>query len=241
MTDYLRQYILYYTAIIKPLQKRKTQLNHDLQKLWAERRPNNEKISNIEGNTHKSMTDRTSIEELITSELNSFYQLQSLFSRSIILIHYNLKCQLYTDMNVSKKFSFRAYIYHMKENHSFIRALSKSFITTAEQKSLKSILFLSKTLSNAETHYWSTELEVAGLIWLIQKIHHMLESSEKLTIIYTNHFITLSIVYQSSLTSITSIDKINLQLIHISEYLQRFCLDIQHKAGKINIISDTLS
>ena len=30
MTDYLRQYILYYTAIIKPLQKRKTRLNYDL-------------------------------------------------------------------------------------------------------------------------------------------------------------------------------------------------------------------
>ena len=33
MTDYLCQYILYYAVIIKPLQKRKTRLNHDLQKL----------------------------------------------------------------------------------------------------------------------------------------------------------------------------------------------------------------
>ena len=33
MTDYLHQYIPYYTAIIRSLQKRKTQLNHELQKL----------------------------------------------------------------------------------------------------------------------------------------------------------------------------------------------------------------
>ena len=121
MTDYLKQYIPYYTAIIKSLQKWKIRLNHELQKLWAEWR-SNEKISNIEGNTHKSMTDRTSIEELIISELDSFHQLQSLFSRLTILIHYDLKHQLYTDMNASKEFSFRAHIYHMKESHSFIIA-----------------------------------------------------------------------------------------------------------------------
>ena len=33
MTDYLRQYILYYTVIIRSLQKQKMQLNHSLQKL----------------------------------------------------------------------------------------------------------------------------------------------------------------------------------------------------------------
>ena len=219
MTDYLHQYIFYYTVIIRSLQKRKTQLNHDLQKLWVEKRPNNEKISNIEDNICKLITDRISIEKFITAELNSFHQLQSLFFRSIILIHYNLKCQLYTDINTSKEFSFRAHIYHMKENHSFIRALSESFITTAEQKSLKSILFFSKALFNTETHYWLTELEVADLVWLIQKIYYMLESAEKLIIIYTDHSITLSKVHQLSLISITSIDKMNLQLICISEHL----------------------
>ena len=226
MTGYLRQYISYYTIIIKLLQKWKMRLNHDLQKLWAEQKSADRK--NIEGNMHKAMTDRTSIEELTLSELNSFYQLQSLFFRLTILIHYTLKCQLYINMNTSKEFSFRADIYHMKESHSFI--------TVTDQKSMKLILFLSKALVNAETHYWLTELKVTDLIWLIQKIHHMLESAEKLTIIYTDHFITLSIVHQSSLTSITSIDKINLQLVYVSEYLQRFCLNVWHKKGKTNIV-----
>ena len=69
----------------------------------------------------------------------------------------------------------------------------------------------------------------------------MLKSAEKLTIIYTDHSVTLNIVHQLSLTSMTSIDKINLQLIHISKYLQQFHLEIQHKTGKINILSDNLS
>ena len=106
---------------------------------------------------------------------------------------------------------------------------------------MKSILFLNKALVNTETHYWSTELEITDLIWLVQKICHMLKSAEKLTIVYTDHSVTLSIVCQFSLTSTIFINKMNLQLVCISEYLQRFCLDIQHKADKINIVSDTLS
>lgn len=177
------------------------------------------------------MTDRIAIDEPTSSELNSFHQLQGLFFRLTILIYYNLKCQLYTDMNASKEFRFRVHIYHMKENHGL----------TSGQKSMKLILFLSKALVNAETHYWSTELKVTDLVWLVWKIHHMLKSAEKLMIIYTDHFTTLNIVQQFSLTSITFINKMNLQLVCASEYLQRFCLDVQHKANKVNIVSDTLS
>ena len=102
------------------------------------------------------MTDRTAIEEPTLSELNSFHQLQSLFSRLTILIHYNLKYQLYTDMNTSKEFDFEAHIYHMKESHDFTSIL--------DSKSMKLILFLSKSLANTETHYWLTELEVTNLV-----------------------------------------------------------------------------
>ena len=155
MISYLCQYISYYAAIIRSLQKRKIRLNHDLQKLWAEQKLNKKVThNNVEGNALKLMTDRTSIEELIFSELDSFYQLQSLFFRLTILIYYNLKCQLYTDMNTSKEFSFEAHIYHMKKSHSFILS----------QKYMKLILFLSKTLANTETQYWLTELEVTDLV-----------------------------------------------------------------------------
>ena len=134
-------------------------------------------------------------------------------------------------MNASKEFSFRAHVYHMKKSHSF----------TADQKSMKLILFLNKTLSNTEICYWLTELKVTDLVWLVQKICYILKSAEKLTIVYTNHSVTLDIVCQFSLTLMTSIDKLNLQLVWVSEYLQRFCLNIWYKTDKINVVSDTLS
>ena len=229
MTGYLQQYIPYYAAVIRPLQERKTRLNHGLQKHWAERKSLT--VSNVEGNACKSLAGRTPIEEPTPSELDSFHQLRGLFSRPTILIHYDLKRQLYADMNTSKEFGFGAHVYHMKESHS----------STSGQKGMKSILFLSKALADTETHYWPMELKVAGLVWLVQKIRHMLKSAKKPTIVYTDHSATLGIVRQSSLTLMTLIDKMNLQLVHVSEYLQRFHLDVQHKAGKVNIVPDALS
>ena len=89
------------------------------------------------------MTDWTAIEKFTLSELDSFHQLQGFFSKLIILIHYDLKHQLYTDINTSKKFSFKAHVYHIKESHSSI----------SDQKSMKLILFLNKALANAEIWY----------------------------------------------------------------------------------------
>ena len=69
----------------------------------------------------------------------------------------------------------------------------------------------------------------------------MLKLTEKLIIVYTDYSAILGIVCQSSLTSTIFIDKMNLQLVCISKYLQRFHLNVQHKANKMNIVSDTLS
>ena len=102
-----------------------------------------QEVKNVEGNTHKLLAGRTAIEEPTLSELDSFHQLQGLFSRPIILIHYNLKRQLYMDMDASKEFGFGAHIYHIKESQG----------STSGQKGMESILFLSKALADAETCY----------------------------------------------------------------------------------------
>jgi len=51
----------------------------------------------------------------ILKKLNVFHYLQSLFSQSIILMHFSSKQQLYIDLNVFKEFSFEMYIYYAKE------------------------------------------------------------------------------------------------------------------------------
>lgn len=105
---------------------------------------------------------------------------------------------------------------------------------------MKSILFLSWLLTNAETHYWPTELEVTDIVWVVKKVCHMIEITELTTIIYTDHSAVVSIVQQFSLNT-TAVEMLNLWLVHVSEYLQWFCLNIHYKPDLTNIVPDTLS
>ena len=57
---------------------------------------------------------------------------------------------------------------------------------------------------------------------------------------YTNHSATIRIFKQTFL-KIISTDKLNLQLVQASQYIQNFHLQIFHKSEKIYLISDTFS
>ena len=102
------------------------------------------------------------------------------------------------------------------------------------------ILFLSKTLSAAESRYWPTELEMNGLVWMVKRIHHMIQGSRHSTTIYTNHAANTAIAKQTKLST-SSIDKLNLNLVKASTYLSQFRLDIRYKPGKAHIVLDALS
>ena len=84
-----------------------------------------------------------------------------------------------------------------------------------KQKDVQPILFLSKLLTDAETRYWPTELEVAALVWAIRKVRHLVEAADLPTIVYTDHSATTQIVKQTSLNT-TSVEKLNLRLIRDS-------------------------
>ncbi|SLM33892.1 reverse partial [Lasallia pustulata] len=101
-------------------------------------------------------------------------------------------------------------------------------------------MFLSKMLSTAESHYWPTELEMAGLVWAIKKLRHLVDSTVKPVIIYTNHSAITSIAKQTSLSS-SNIDKLNNRLIQASQYLAQFDIDVRYKPDKHHLVPDALS
>ena len=68
----------------------------------------------------------------------------------------------------------------------------------------------------------------------------MIETAEQIIIIYTDYFTAVFIVHQLSL-NIVDIEKLNLHLIYVSEYLQCFCLNIHYKSEKTNIVFNALS
>ena len=118
--------------------------------------------------------------------------------------------------------------------------MSSQFVSLFSQKETEFIFFLSYLFMNTKIKYWSTELKIADIVWVIKKIYHMIKAAEYITIIYTDHSVTVFIIWQFSL-NIIDIEKLNLQFIQTSEYLQQFHFDICYKSGKINIIFNTLS
>ena len=75
---------------------------------------------------------------------------------------------------------------------------------------------------------------------MLWKVKHVLDSIMKVTIVYTDYSATTNIVKQISLFSLL-INKLNLHLIHASQYISQFNLNIWCKLDWKNVISDALS
>ena len=100
-------------------------------------------------------------------------------------------------------------------------------------------MFFSKILSNIKAKYWFIKLKITYLIQILKKIRHIIQSTELLTIIYINYFITIDITRQTILLT-TLTNRLNLRLIRVSDYIQRFSLTLKYIFNKINIILDIL-
>jgi hypothetical protein len=102
-------------------------------------------------------------------------------------------------------------------------------------------MFLSKILTNVKSRYWSIELKMINVVWIIKKIYYLIESSRnQLTIIFTNHSTLTEIIRQTSLSTF-NIDELNLRLVRASQYLSILLINIKIKSEKFYIISNALS
>ena len=118
-------------------------------------------------------------------KLVSFQILQFFLSRFTYLIYHNVKRQIYINLNINKKFNLDVMIYHIKKNFRNENYSSRFVI--------KFILFLSRFLSSIETKYWSIELKLVDIVWVLKKIKHLIKSSFFSIVVYTNHDIVLKL------------------------------------------------
>ena len=217
MTGWLRNYIPNYAAITKPLQDRKTLLLAGAPRA---------------GNERKTYANKTQVDDPSPTEQAAFSALQKALSKPSFLSHFDCASTLYIDLDASKVFGFGAMVYHVSgyvEDDEY-----------PKRSQVKPVLFLSHLLKDAETRYWPTELELAGIVWVLSKVRHMVESSPT-TIMYTDYGAALGIAKQTTLTT-SSTAKLNLRLVRASDYIQRFHnLHFRHKPGKQHIVPDALS
>ena len=205
----------YYATITKPLQDRKTVLLSSAPRA---------------GSKQKTFTTQAGIEDPIPSEETAFRTLQRTLSKPLFLAYFDGKRPLYINLDTSKVFGFGAIIYYIdgELNNEYPKRLQ-----------VRLVLFLSRLLKDAETRYWPTELELAGIVWVLRKVRYIIKSVLE-TIVYTDYRATLGIAKQTSLIT-TSTARLNLCLVRASEYIQRFRnLYFRYKPGKQYIIPDAL-
>ena len=86
--------------------------------------------------------------ELFNEKFDFFNQLQFVFNRTLFLIHFDFKQNLFINVDVFKKRKFKIMIYYIKNVIN-----SKNIITLSLRITLKSIMFLNKILSIVEKNY----------------------------------------------------------------------------------------
>jgi hypothetical protein len=135
--------------------------------------------------------------------------------------------QFLIDVDAFKN-GFEAFVYHLKRDDMI------------KSTAIELIVFLSKILIFVEKRYWSIELEIVAVIWIVKKLHHMIRASKHSTIIWTDHSVIVSIVKQTKM-SISNTNKLNLRLVRIDMYLSQFDLNVRHKSNRDHVISNALS
>jgi hypothetical protein len=237
LTGWLRSSIPRYAQTAQPLQNRKTRLTQDMlaaaspasQVMAASTKPMiTASAKQLSGTSRKRISSRMQYEPT-QEELEAFQDLQDAFRAPTFLVYFDRNRQLYIDLDASKVWGFAAMVYHKIDN------------SETKRSAVQPIMFLSRSINTAERNYWPTELEVAGIVWVIKKTRHMIDSTEKFpAIIYTDHSAAIPISRQTTLST-SSTDKLNLRLVRASQYLSSFNLAIRHKSGASNVVPDALS
>ncbi len=158
LTDYLKEKIYFFAEIVMLLQKLKTKLL---------------KNSSTKAR-RKRFINRTRI-IFINKEMISFLLLQENLIKITLLIHFDRNKWLWIDLDEFKKFDFEVIVFHVTKK--FIKKIWST------KNDIQSIMFLSRLVTSIERNYWSIELEIVELIWVIKKIRHLIQSSKKSVII----------------------------------------------------------
>lgn len=156
LTGYLYNYRHFYAQLATPLQALKICLLHD---------------APLSGQQHQVYASKTKLGVPTSQKLAFFHSIQDALSYPSTLVHHNLDKTLWIDLDASKEFGFGAVVFHSIPDKLLPdkRWLSSSFV--------QPIFFSSRLLTAAEKNYWPTELEIAGFVWVIKKVRHLIESS----------------------------------------------------------------
>nr|OMP83046.1 Retrovirus-related Pol polyprotein from transposon gypsy [Diplodia seriata] len=222
-TGWLQSRIPYYAEIVKPLTDHKTALL---------------KSSPVKGSARKAYTRRMKVVPMEDRQA-AYEAIREHLRNPPWLIHHDPERRLYVDVDASKR-GFGALLYHVKGDPE--PDVQNGKVQPWADDLIQPIAFLSRVLKSAETRYWPTELEVAGIVWVLRKAKHMLHAgSRKSTYFFTDHHAATFIAQHYNLQTTSATDKMNLKLVTASQYISQFDLRVFYRPGKTHLVPDALS
>src|SRR5579859_2894354 len=149
LSDYYHHFIVWYAVLIEPLQKQKPAM---LRGVACHRRDRS-------GHTK-------CIEDPMELELTLFQFIKDALCSPNLLIHHDAKLLLLVYVNSSVKGGFAVVIHSVPQMSMNEKPLSVEDVLNElhNRKLEKPITYLSHMLNKHEVNYWSTELEIAGIV-----------------------------------------------------------------------------
>ena len=186
------------------------------------------------GQARKAYAAKTKIADHVDVGTDSvfyqaFHSMKKELSEKPALYHFYPDRELYIFVDASKERGIGAAAYQMSDP-------SAEYCKTK----LRPILFLSRTLTTAETRYWPTELEFSGLVWAVKKLTTYIEQTHATVV--TDHKPSVDIANMTGLaTSSTARANLRLQTwaIFLSQYADR--ITVTYTRGKDMEVPDALS
>jgi hypothetical protein len=228
LTGFYRNYVSMYAQKAAPLNQLKTALVKPIQR------------SDL---TCAKKAASVLLPRLATLEqLESFKVLKQALSSERFLVHDNPSIPTMISVDASYEFGFGATVYQVPKDMMLMHNLTHDDLRTGnyDRRIERVIMFLSREITAAESRYWPTELETAGVVFSMQKSRHVIESNANTTIVFTDHAAVRQIAQAVSLKT-ASPEWANMRLIQAAQYLSQFRLDFRYRPGKDNIVPDALS
>ena len=255
----MRDYVSYYAQKIDVLRKRKIILlkifffNKNKIRKNFNRRISIQNSSKTKWNSYQQLQSFFNrLNWLIYQNFNRVFYVDINESRkSFEIMIYHLK----NDKNIQYLSNDELIINHLRksfqivDNNFFLiienfsqtrlKNISKTLLLS-KRKNVEFIIFFNRILISIEKKYWSIELKMTKLIWLIKQIRHMIKTSKYIIIIYIDHVVNSSIIRQIKFIN-NNVDKLNIKLIRVSIYLSQFWLNVRYKSKKSHIILDAFN
>ena len=227
LANYYRTFVGRYAGITDPLQNLKTRLLRG---------------SPRKGRQRDTYTRTKLVKDPTPLEIASFEETKRILCSPNALTHHDPTLPLLYYVDSCKEWGYAVAIHQVPRKLMEENGLTVEDIVNGnyDRQLEHPVMYLSKQLNKHEQHYWSTELEIAGIVWAVQKTRHLVEGNNCVKL-YTDHKSAEDILNSTTLKS-TSTVRQNLRLIRASQFLsQHPNVRVVHRPGKDNINADALS